>query len=80
MKWINAENELPADDDVVLIWDHQGCYFLASYFEGQWDTVDMKPVTVAYWMRLPACPAAVDDLSADVFEDPLLAGVRIAGL
>ncbi len=73
MKWINATDKPPGDGDVLLICDHHGCYFLATYFDGNWDTVDMKPVNAAYWMELPPCPAAVLDADADLFEEPFVA-------
>lgn len=43
MKWINASDHPPTDGDVLLTCDHQGCYFLATYSDGTWDTVEMKP-------------------------------------
>ena len=66
MKWINASDHPPPDGDVLLTCDHQGCYFLATYFDGRWDTVEMKPVHVAYWMELPPCPAGVGDVDDDL--------------
>ncbi len=71
MAWIDASVAPPGDGDVLLTCDHLGCYFLATYFDGKWDTVDMKPINVAYWMELPQCPpAAFEDLDVEFLAEP----------
>jgi len=53
---------------VVLASDRHGAYFVATYFKGSWETVEMKPLEVCYWMEIPPLPVgseAIEDLSDD---------------
>ncbi len=55
--WMRACEQVPDDGEIVLACDDQGVYFIASYVMGHWESMEMQPLDVAWWMELPPPPA-----------------------
>jgi len=71
MDWIHVDEACPAEGDVVLASDRHGAYFVATYFKRRWETVEMKPIDVSYWMEIPSLPNTADSID-DLFDEELM--------
>ena len=62
MNWVSVHDACPAEGDVVLVCDRHGAYFVATYFKGCWETVEMKRIEVCYWTEISPTPIPTEPI------------------